>query len=112
MISQYIHPLIKAALLHTMKLINQSTIHRTMTIQEAQEHVDQWIKTHGVRYFNELTNMHYSRKKSAKWHASSAAVMANSLLKKSEDNTKTKLADELADVLFVLICIATKRVLT
>jgi len=75
-----------------------------VTIEEAQKKVDDWIKTYGVRYFNELTNMailseevgEVARIISRKYGEQSF---------KSSDKDKN-LADELADVLWVLICLA------
>lgn len=75
-----------------------------MTISQAQESVDQWIKTHGVRYFNELTNMAILTEEVGEV----ARIMARRYGEQSEkESDKAKrLDDELADVLFVLICIA------
>lgn len=75
-----------------------------MTVQEAQEAVDQWIKTKGVRYFNELTNMAILTEEVGEV----ARVIARRYGEQSEkDSDKGKeLADELADVLWVLICLA------
>ena len=74
-----------------------------MTIQEAQERVDRWIKTYGVRYFSELTNMAILTEEVGEV----ARIMARRYGEQSEkpsDRDKV-LADELADVLWVLICI-------
>ena len=75
-----------------------------MTIKEAQKVVDQWIKTYGKRYFNELTNMAILTEEVGEV----ARVMARSYGEQSFKNSdrKVELADELADVLWVLICIA------
>jgi NTP pyrophosphatase (non-canonical NTP hydrolase) len=75
-----------------------------MTIQEAQQTVDKWINTTGVRYFNELTNMAILTEEVGEV----ARIMARKYGEQSfKDSDKDKnLADELADVLFVLICIA------
>lgn len=75
-----------------------------MTIQEAQTQVDQWIKTHGVRYFNELTNMAILTEETGEV----ARIIARRYGEQSEkESDKNKdLADELADVLWVLICLA------
>ncbi|NVN93977.1 MAG: nucleotide pyrophosphohydrolase [Bacteroidetes bacterium] len=75
-----------------------------MTIQEAQEIIDKWINTIGVRYFNELTNMALLTEEVGEV----ARIIAR---KYGEQSFKTSdkgkdLADELADVLFVLICLA------
>lgn len=74
-----------------------------MTIKEAQERVDAWIKEYGVRYFNELTNMAILTEEVGEV----ARIMARKYGEQSfKDNEKQELADELADVLWVLICIA------
>lgn len=75
-----------------------------MTIKEAQEQVDTWIKTIGVRYFSELTNTAVLMEEVGEL----ARIMAR---KYGEQSFKTgesedKLADEMADVLWVLICLA------
>jgi NTP pyrophosphatase (non-canonical NTP hydrolase) len=75
-----------------------------MKISEAQKKVDQWIKEYGVRYFNELTNTAILMEEVGEV----ARIMARRYGEQSEkesDKTK-KLDDELADVLFVLICLA------
>jgi len=75
-----------------------------MTIQESQKQVDQWIKTHGVRYFNELTNMAILTEEVGEL----ARIMARRYGEQSEkESDKGKdLGDEMADVLWVLICLA------
>lgn len=75
-----------------------------MTIQEAQITVDNWIKTTGVRYFNELTNMAILTEEVGEV----ARIMARKYGEQSFKNKEadTQLADELADVLFVVICLA------
>lgn len=75
-----------------------------MTIQDAQTQVDQWIKTHGVRYFNELTNMAILTEEVGEV----ARIMARRYGEQSEkESDKDKdLGDEMADVLWVLICLA------
>jgi NTP pyrophosphatase (non-canonical NTP hydrolase) len=75
-----------------------------MTIQEAQGTVDQWIKDHGVRYFNELTNMAILTEEVGEV----ARIMARRYGEQSEkDSDKGKdLGEELADVLWVLMCLA------
>ena len=75
-----------------------------MSIQEAQQQVDQWIKTHGVRYFNELTNMTILTEEVGEL----ARIMARRYGEQSEkESDKNKdLGDEMADVLWVLICLA------
>lgn len=75
-----------------------------MTIQEAQETVDQWIKTTGVRYFNELTNTAMLMEEVGEV----ARIMARQYGEQSfkASDKEVNLADEMADVLFVLICLA------
>lgn len=74
-----------------------------MTIKEAQQRVDAWIKEYGVRYFNELTNTAIL----AEEVGEVARIMARKYGEQSfKENKKTDLGDELADVLWVLICIA------
>ncbi|MCA4900198.1 MAG: nucleotide pyrophosphohydrolase [Bacteroidota bacterium] len=75
-----------------------------LTIEEAQSQVDQWIKTHGVRYFNELTNMAILTEEVGEV----ARIMARRYGEQSEkESDKGKdLGEEMADVLWVLICLA------
>ena len=75
-----------------------------MTIEEAQQKVDEWIKTIGVRYFNELTNMTILTEEVGEL----ARIMARRYGEQSEkESDKNKdLGDEMADVLWVLICLA------
>ena len=74
-----------------------------MTIKEAQERVDAWIKEYGVRYFNELTNTAIL----AEEVGEVARIMARKYGEQSfKEGEKNDLGDELADVLWVLICIA------
>ncbi len=74
-----------------------------MTLREAQQRVDQWIKNYGVRYFDELTNMALLTEEVGEL----ARVMARLYGEQSaKEGEKLNLADEMADVLFVLICIA------
>jgi NTP pyrophosphatase (non-canonical NTP hydrolase) len=75
-----------------------------MTIQEAQKLIDDWIKEYGVRYFNELTNTAILMEEVGEV----ARIMARRYGEQSEkDSDKDKdLGDEMADVLFVLICLA------
>ncbi len=75
-----------------------------MTIQEAQQTVDQWIKNHGVRYFNELTNMAILTEEVGEVARVIAREYGEQSSKKSDENIQ--LADELADVLWVVICLA------
>lgn len=74
-----------------------------MTIQEAQLAVDQWIKTYGVRYFSELTNMTVLTEEVGEL----ARVMARKYGDQSfKEGEKNNLGEEMADVLWVLICLA------
>lgn len=74
-----------------------------MEIKQAQEIVDNWIKTHGVRYFSELTNMAILTEEVGEV----ARVIAREYGEQSSKKSDThNLADELADVLFVIICLA------
>ncbi len=75
-----------------------------MTLQQLQQLVDQWIKEKGVRYFNELTNMAILTEEVGEV----ARIIVREYGEQSykETDTNPELADELADVLFVLICIA------
>jgi NTP pyrophosphatase (non-canonical NTP hydrolase) len=75
-----------------------------LTIQEAQALVDQWIQTTGVRYFNELTNMAMLTEEVGEVARIIARQYGEQSFKAS-DKDKV-LADELADVLFVVICLA------
>lgn len=74
-----------------------------MTIQEAQETVDQWIKDYGVRYFNELTNMAILTEEVGEL----ARIMSRKYGEQSfKPGEPTDPADEMADVLWVLLCLA------
>src|SRR5687768_7747705 len=75
-----------------------------MSLQEAQQQVDRWINTTGVRYFNELTNMAILMEEVGEV----ARIMARRYGEQSEKESDRdkNLADELADVLFVVMCIA------
>lgn len=75
-----------------------------MTIEEAQKIIDKWITTVGVRYFNELTNTAILMEEVGEVARIMARVYGEQSFKNSEE--KPDLSDELADVLFVLICIA------
>jgi len=75
-----------------------------MTISEAQQQVDEWIKTIGVRYFSELTNMAILTEEVGELARVIARKYGDQSFKKSE--TADHLADEMADVLWVLICLA------
>ena len=83
-----------------------------MTIQQAQSDVDQWIKTTGVRYFNELTNLgilmeevgELSRLMVRKYGEQS--YKKSDALPSSEEDGRKMLGDEMADVMWVLFCLA------
>lgn len=75
-----------------------------MTIEEAQKAVDQWITTTGVRYFNELTNTAILMEEVGEVARIIARKYGEQSFKKSDE--AVNLADEMADVMFVLICLA------
>ena len=75
-----------------------------MTIEEAQKLVDQWINTTGIRYFNELTNTAILMEEVGEVARIMARQYGEHSFKKSDE--EVNLADEMADVLFVLICMA------
>ena len=75
-----------------------------MTIEDAQKLVDDWIKTTGVRYFNELTNTAMLMEEVGEVARIMARQYGEQSFKKSD--TEVNRADEMADVLFVLICLA------
>jgi NTP pyrophosphatase (non-canonical NTP hydrolase) len=74
-----------------------------ITLKKAQQEVDSWIRTHGVRYFNELTNMAILTEEVGEVARIIARQYGEQSFKKTDDHN---LSDELGDVLFVLICIA------
>lgn len=74
-----------------------------MTLEEAQKTVDEWIKTYGVRYFSELTNMAVLTEEVGELARIMARTYGDQSFKKGE---KHDLGDEIADVLWVLICLA------
>jgi len=75
-----------------------------MTIREAQQQVDDWIKTVGVRYFSELTNMAILTEEVGELARIMARTYGDQSFKKSD--LEKNLPDEMADVLWVLICLA------
>ncbi|MEM1323092.1 MAG: nucleotide pyrophosphohydrolase [Bacteroidota bacterium] len=79
-----------------------------MTIKEAQQLVDQWIQTIGVRYFNELTNMAMLTEEVGEVARLIARLYGEQSFKNPDQalSAKENLGDEMADVLFVLICLA------
>ena len=75
-----------------------------MTLAEAQQNIDQWIKTTGVRYFSELTNMAILTEEVGEVARLMSRLYGDQSFK--ETDKEKNLSDELADVLWVLICIA------
>jgi NTP pyrophosphatase (non-canonical NTP hydrolase) len=84
--------------------VNNKNSTMSLTLQEAQERVDGWIKTIGVRYFNELTNLGILMEEVGEL----SRLMVRRYGEQSEkDSDKSReLADEMADVLWVLLCLA------
>ena len=80
-----------------------------MTLEEAQKEVDSWIKTYGVRYFSELTNMTVLTEEVGELARVMARKYGDQSFKQGE---KDNLADEMADVLWVLICLANQTGVT
>lgn len=77
---------------------------KELTIKQAQAKVDEWIKAHGVRYFSELTNMAILAEEVGEVARIISRQYGEQSFKKKEKDKN--LSDELADVLFVLICLA------
>ena len=83
-----------------------------MTIQQAQQQVDEWIKTVGVRYFNELTNLGILMEEVGELSRLMVRKYGEQSFKETdappllEEDVRRRLADEMADVLWVLICLA------
>ena len=79
-----------------------------MKIEDAQKKVDDWIKTYGVRYFNELTNMTILSEEVGELARIMSRKYGEQSFKSEEEelDSPDKLADEMADVLWVLICLA------
>lgn len=75
-----------------------------MTLQEAQTRVDEWIKTYGVRYFGELTNLGILTEEVGELARIMVRTYGEQSFKETDKNNS--LADEIADVLWVLICLA------
>jgi NTP pyrophosphatase (non-canonical NTP hydrolase) len=75
-----------------------------ITIREAQKKVDEWIKTYGKRYFNELTNMTILTEEVGELARIIARTYGEQSFKESDKNTD--LGDEMADILWVLLCLA------
>lgn len=76
----------------------------TKTIQQAQEQVDQWIKTIGVKYFSELTNLGILMEEVGELSRIMVRKFGDQSFKNKEEDLM--LGDEMADILFVLICLA------
>ena len=79
-------------------------MNKKLTIEEAQKKVDNWIKTYGVRYFNELTNMTILTEEVGELARLMARKYGEQSFKETEKNKN--IADEMADILWVLICMA------
>lgn len=79
-------------------------VKKNITINEAQKQVDNWIKTYGVRYFSELTNMAILTEEVGELARIMSRKFGDQSFKKSEE--EYDLGDEMADVLWVLICMA------
>ena len=77
-----------------------------MTLDEAQKSVDAWIKNHGVRYFNELTNLAILTEEVGEVARIMATLYGEKSAKSGQLLNKEKLSEEIADVLFVLMAIA------
>ena len=75
-----------------------------MTIQEAQQQVDHWIKTYGVKYFSELTNLGILMEEVGELSRLMVRKYGDQSYK--ETDKSNEMADEMADVLWVLICLA------
>ena len=75
-----------------------------MTLQELQDSIDRWIKEYGVRYFNELTNMAILTEEVGEVARIIARKYGEQSFKESDKNSN--LSDEIADVLWVLVCLA------
>lgn len=75
-----------------------------LTIKEAQRQVDNWIKTYGVRYFNELTNMTILTEEVGELARIMARTYGEQSFKETDKNKN--IADEMADIFWVLICMA------
>ncbi len=77
---------------------------KSMKISEAQHLVDQWIKKYGVRYFNELTNLAILMEEVGEFSRLMARTYGEQSFKESDKGKE--ISDEMADILFVLICLA------
>ncbi|MDD5185344.1 MAG: nucleotide pyrophosphohydrolase [Paludibacter sp.] len=79
-------------------------MNKSITLEDAQKQVDEWIKTFGVRYFGELTNMAILTEEVGELARVIVRTYGEQSFKKSDEGAN--LADEMADVLWVLICLA------
>ncbi len=77
---------------------------QNITLREAQQRVDEWIKMYGIRYFNELTNLAILTEEVGEVARLIARIYGEQSFKESDK--KKDLGDEMADVLWVLICLA------
>jgi NTP pyrophosphatase (non-canonical NTP hydrolase) len=79
-----------------------------MTLENAQQTIDEWIKNIGIRYYNELTNTAILMEEVGEVARLMARIYGEQSFKRKEDalTAQDDLADEMADVLFVLICLA------
>ena len=77
---------------------------KSLTIEKLQETVDTWVKTYGVRYFSELTNLAVLVEEVGELSRIMSRIYGEQSFKR--DDIPSSLADELADVLFVVVCIA------
>ena len=88
------------------------TMEQEITLREAQTKIDQWIKTVGVKYFNELTNLGILMEEVGELSKLMVRIHGEQSFKETEINPQTeeaikgRLSDEMADVLWVLICLA------
>lgn len=98
-----------------MLYCNRDSKKNVMTIQQAQQEVDQWIKTVGIRYFNELTNLGILMEEVGELSRLMVRIYGEQSFKQSDGKLPPPsggevgaglLADEMADVLWVLICLA------
>lgn len=86
------------------KILPMKNSESPLTLGEAQQQVDEWIRTYGVRYYSELTNMAVLTEEVGELARIMARTYGDQSFKKSD--LKKSLPDEMADVLFVLICLA------
>ena len=83
--------------------MNTTKNEATLTLSDAKQAVDQWIKTYGVRYFSELTNMTVLTEEVGELARIMARTYGDQSFKEGENHN---LGDEMADVLWVLLCLA------